>query len=265
MATETVRQDKDADAKLRYVFDWDAFVTAEGETVASAVVVAPTGIGVAATTVTASTVTITVSGGTEGTTYDIVNRITTSGGQREGKVLQLTIVQTPSASHAITVETGGAGAAANAYASVADGDAYHAGHLYGTAWAEANTAQKEKALIWASRLLDENVAWHGRRAQRDQGLAWPRTGVRDRDGYGIASDTVPAAVVDATAELARALLAADRTAEPATKGYARITVGALALEVDKTDRADVVPNTVARMVAPYGRIIGRGMLRVVRS
>ena len=163
------------------------------------------------------------------------------------------------------METGGAGAAANAYASLADSGAYHAGHLHGTAWAEANTAQKDKALIWASRLLDENVAWHGRRAQRGQGLAWPRTGVRDRDGYGIASDTIPAAVVDATAELARALLAADRTAEPDTKGIARITVGALELEVDKTDRADVVPNTVARMVAPYGRIIGRGMLRVVRS
>ena len=41
---------------------------------------------------------------------------------------------------------------ANSYASVADADAYHEGHLYASAWTGATTADKEKALVMATRL-----------------------------------------------------------------------------------------------------------------
>jgi hypothetical protein len=36
---------------------------------------------------------------------------------------------------------------ANSYASAPDGDAYHDGHLYATAWTGATLANKEKASI----------------------------------------------------------------------------------------------------------------------
>jgi hypothetical protein len=41
---------------------------------------------------------------------------------------------------------------ANSYADVTDGDAYHDGHLYASAWTAAATANKEKALVMATRL-----------------------------------------------------------------------------------------------------------------
>ena len=81
MSTTTVRQNKDADATLDYVFDWEEFVDADSDTIASAVVSAPAGITITATTITVSTVRVFVAGGSEGTTYPIVNRIFTAGGR----------------------------------------------------------------------------------------------------------------------------------------------------------------------------------------
>ena len=50
---------------------------------------------------------------------------------------------------------------ANSYASAADGDAYHNGHLYATAWTGATTPNKEKALVMAIRLIDGEDQFNG--------------------------------------------------------------------------------------------------------
>lgn len=267
MATTTVRQDKDANARLRYRFDWDDFVTGEGETIASAVVVTPAGITSKATTVTASTVTITVSAGTEGNTYDIISRVFTSGGQSEDKVLQLTITQVPSASHTIVVEDGSMLSNANSFCSVAAANTYHAGHLYASAWLQANDATREKALIMATRLLDENFGWAGIASDDSQALGWPRSGVYDRNGYAIDWNVMPQALLDATAELARLLMAKDRTAETDTIGFKSLRVGSIALEVDRydRDRDDIIPKHVKRMLAHLGSARGGSVRTLVRA
>ena len=59
---------------------------------------------------------------------------------------------------------------ANSYASVADGDAYHDGHLYATAWTAATTANKEKALVFATRLIDAEFRFKGTKANSTQAL-----------------------------------------------------------------------------------------------
>ena len=48
-------------------------------------------------------------------------------------------------------EDGSGLATANAYADASDGDADHEGHLYATAWTAATAANREKALVMASR------------------------------------------------------------------------------------------------------------------
>ena len=48
-------------------------------------------------------------------------------------------------------ETGAGLANANSYAEVADGNAYHDGHLYATAWTAATDAQKAAALVMSSQ------------------------------------------------------------------------------------------------------------------
>src|SRR5688572_12267975 len=96
---------------------------------------------------------------------------------------------------------------ANSYASVADGDAYYDGHLYATAWTAATLANKEKALVFATRLIDAEYQFAGWKSHESQALQWPRGSCLDPDGTeDLPSDAVPKAVVDATCELARELL-----------------------------------------------------------
>ncbi len=267
MARSAARQDKDADATLDYAFDWSAQMDADGDTIASATVSAPSGIALGTPTVTASTVQVYASGGTEGTTYALVNHIWTSGGRQDDKVLELTVTQQPSASHTLVAESGSGDPTANSYAALADGDAYHAGHLHATAWHQANDGDKEKGLIWASRLLDESIVWDGVKATKDQALQWPRHGVRDRGGFVIDSDSIPAGLNNATAELARCLLSEDRTAfdDQDTRGFRRIKAGSVEVEIDRSDRKSVLPPRVVDMLRPYGRPQAAGTIRLLRS
>src|SRR5436309_3522068 len=116
---------------------------------------------------------------------------------------------------------------ANSYASAADGDAYHDGHLYATSWTAATTQMKEAALVMATRLIDSMFCFHGYRAVSGQALQWPRLWARDPDKLAspvigrfiVLSDyydstSVPKLLSDATIDTARELIKADRTADP---------------------------------------------------
>src|SRR6185436_6166277 len=72
---------------------------------------------------------------------------------------------------------------ANAYANAADGDSYHDGHLYASAWTAATTGNKEKALVLATRLIDAQVQFNGFRRFNAQALQWPREKCVDPDRY----------------------------------------------------------------------------------
>lgn len=266
MSTTTVRQDKDANAKLDYVFNWEAFVDADSDSIASAQVIVPSGLGCTGTTVTASTVQVFVSGGTEGTTYALINRIWTTGGRREDKTLELTITQSPSGSHTIVVEDGTGKTDATSYVSVSDANTILSSHLYASAWHQSTDAEKEKALSWASRLLDEHMVWYGTRTNETQALQWPRLGTKDRGGWAIDGDEIPQDLKNATAELARLLLTEDRTAEEDTLGFRRLKVGSIDIEIDKYDRQKLVPDQVIRSLSPLGYSAAGGTsVRLVRT
>lgn len=268
MARSVATADKDRDARLDYVFDWSAQMDADSDSVASATVSAsPSGLGLGSPNVTASTVQVYASGGTEGVTYVIVNHIWTAGGRRDDKALALRIVQQPSRTHSLVVEDGSGTADANSYASVADADDYHAGHLYAGTWTAADQQQREKALIMATRLLDEHVEWQGAKADDGNGLQWPRTGAYDRGGWLIGNNEVPADLKRAAAEFARLLLVEDRTAfdEPETAGFKSVRAGSLAFEVETVDRRRLIPSRVAAMIAPFGRIATGGVIKLVRA
>ncbi|HQI77250.1 MAG TPA: hypothetical protein PK384_12110, partial [Candidatus Latescibacteria bacterium] len=119
---------------------------------------------------------------------------------------------------------------ANSYASVAEGDAYFEGHLYATAWTGASAGSKAAALVMATRLVDSQYQFNGVRANEGQALQWPRAECRDPDRASaewgsrsaecVPEDEVPASVVQATCEMARELLIADRTAAAPGEGIA---------------------------------------------
>src|ERR1039457_3974652 len=116
---------------------------------------------------------------------------------------------------------------ANSYANAADGDAYHDGHLYAAAWTGATADKKAAALVMATRLIDSQFQFNGSRTSVSQALQWPRAECPDPD-KGLVTlsallpilsnfvdyDAVPAAVVQATCEMAGDFLFGAGTGAP---------------------------------------------------
>jgi hypothetical protein len=176
-------------------------------------------------------------------------------------------------------ETGAGLANANSYADVADGNAYHDGHLYATAWTAATDAQKSVALVMASRLIDAEYQFSGVQTMDGQALAWPRYRCPDPDRDPVArigrlliwenwlpENLVPKNVVAATCELARELLIADRTATPAGEGLKYYNNAGVQTGYDKTDRRPIIPAVVQTLLAKYGSLLQAksGAVKLVR-
>ena len=161
---------------------------------------------------------------------------------------------------------------ANSYANAADGDAYHDGHLYATAWTAATLANKEKALVMATRLIDAEFQFNGVKTTVTQALQWPREDCHDPDvdswnGNTVASDIVPRVVVDAICEMARELLIADRTAAPEGEGLKYDNTGTTQRGFDKGDKRPVISHVTQAMLAKLGAVIKSrsGAVRLVRA
>jgi len=167
-------------------------------------------------------------------------------------------------------ETGSGSASANSYASAADGDAYHDLHMYATLWTGANTATKEKALMMATRLLDANYLFYGRKLLKTQALQWPRYAVPDPDHAGgrdfLDDSEMPGDLVKATCELARELIITDRTQPPPGEGLKQIQlVGSLMATFDKLDEPGVLTAEVKKLLGKWGMRIDHAQGRLVRT
>jgi hypothetical protein len=177
-------------------------------------------------------------------------------------------------------ETGSGAAGANTYALVADGDAYHEGHLYASAWTAAASDTKGKALVMATRIIDALFRFNGAKRMATQALQWPRRDCRDPDvtngvvpglllvrGPFLDETKLPAVVVEATCELARTLIEADRTENPMGEGLRSFRLeGAVTVEFLAADRAPMVPTLVQGMLSRFGEYVGdkAGVVRLVR-
>lgn len=160
-----------------------------------------------------------------------------------------TIIATPSAVNA------------NSYATSLDAQAYHDEHGYATAWTDGDDDAKVIALIWATRLLDEQVEWHGTKSSSTQALRWPRYDAVDRDGYDIGGDVIPKFLKHATAELARHLLLKDRlqAMDENTAGLKSVTAGSVDVVFDTMDRLTLLPPSVVSLIEHYGDVARQGM------
>ena len=176
-------------------------------------------------------------------------------------------------------EDGTGKADANSYAAVADGDAYHAGHLYASAWTGASADQKAAALVMATRLIDAEYQFGGVQTTDSQALAWPRYRCPDPDrdpmmrttslliwDDGVPENIVPKKVIAATCELARELLIADRTAAPAGEGLKYYNNAGVQTGYDKSDRRPIISAVAQALLAKYGSLIQAksGAVKLVR-
>ena len=172
---------------------------------------------------------------------------------------------------------------ANSYASAADGDAYHDGHLYATAWTGATLANKEKALVMATRLIDGEYQFNGFKLSDAQALQWPRERCPDPDRAGVSivagawsryggdawvpSDSVPTRVMQATCELARELIVADRTAVPPGEGVTLVRAADQSETIyNKRDKRPVIPMVAQSLLCKYGSLLKKaGSVSLTRA
>src|SRR3546814_18035801 len=103
----------------------------------------------------------------------------------------------------------------------------------------------------------------GRITDQTQALAWPRTGAEDGEGRCLDSDTIPAPIARATAELALTLLREDLTNEanhPPVFAAVRHRVGEADTEYAR-DPVHALPAAVRAFTLPLPR--GRGSTSVL--
>jgi hypothetical protein len=156
------------------------------------------------------------------------------------------------------------GVNANTYCTLLEANAYHDAHEYESVWtAAASDDRRNRALVHATRLLDQHVDWDGTPATFTQRLCWPRWGLTDRVGDNIGMNEIPEDLKFATAELARQLLAKDVTADSdiETQGITGVSVGPVSLQFGgkygMPPAPRVVPDAVYYMVQQWGRLRSR--------
>jgi hypothetical protein len=165
---------------------------------------------------------------------------------------------------ALIVEDGTGLATAEAYISVADAGTRHS-NLGNTAWTGTDAA-KEAALRKATEYMTQAYRgrWQGIRLNETQALDWPRSWVTV-DGYAVASNSVPADIANACADLALRALSADLNAD-LERGVVREKVGPLETEYDRNSPQATRYRAIDMALAPY---LGRGSsaycLPVVRT
>ena len=80
---------KDPDATLDYAVDWAPYL--DNDTIESVLWTVPTGLSLTAQSNDDTVATVWLSGGTVGTTFKVVCRITTLAGRIDDRTLKLTI------------------------------------------------------------------------------------------------------------------------------------------------------------------------------
>ena len=162
---------------------------------------------------------------------------------------------------------------ANSYLTEAEATEYLTNErLHTTEWSGAEVEVREKALIWASRLLDAHMSWRGYKRTAEQALRFPRSGIQTEDGEWVDPDSIPQILKHATAELANSLLIRERTSEPDVLGLGIKSIeieGLLSLDVSDRERIDLIPEGIVQLLSPLGWLkagSGRGLkqLRLYR-
>lgn len=92
---------------------------------------------------------------------------------------------------------------ASSYVDVAYAD-QHIEFYYPDAldWVDLTMERKQRALIMATKFVDQLIEWEGNIFYKDQPLAWPRTEFEDAAGRTISEGTIPSLIKESVAELA---------------------------------------------------------------
>lgn len=154
-----------------------------------------------------------------------------------------------------TVDATPMGADANSYVTLTEAAAYYDERLSATLWDDASADDRARAVIMATRAIDDTYRFAGWRTTSLQALKWPRTNVWDEDGEEYATNVTPELVKRATLELALKMLTdsvggTDSLAGSGLEQFRRAKVGPMEVEIDKGFSASSMPDHVRRILAP---------------
>ena len=168
---------------------------------------------------------------------------------------------------------------ANSYVTVEDATDYLSANIHASpAWVALTLSDQQALLIWATRYLDSRATWNGIPTSDflanptsfnvvgtwavfpspgdippQQALRWPRAGARDCDGVPIASNTIPRQLKAATAEMARYLIATDRSLERPQDGLTELKVDVITIKFREYE-LPIVPNEISYILRGLGTI-----------
>ncbi|HEX7048651.1 MAG TPA: DnaT-like ssDNA-binding protein [Longimicrobiales bacterium] len=163
---------------------------------------------------------------------------------------------------------------ANSYVTTVEADAYFDERLHAEAWTAASADDRARALIQATRRLDQEeyrgVPRNPLKGTSENGptqaLKWPRRAAENDEGWVYEDDIIPTIVKHATMELALAYLSADADplADTGLEGFARVSIGSLEVEPRHARVAGELPENVRRLLAPVLET-SRATVRLVRA
>ena len=145
----------------------------------------------------------------------------------------------------------------NAYAEVAEADAYFQDRFGGSAWSALDDTQKSQVLITATGLLD-NLVWTGTALSEDQLLAFPRVGsyFEPRQGLEVLfDDGFPDRLTKGLFELCLHL-SSNPDVLSDTGGVRSLTVGSINL--DSILSPSLIPSSVRLVIKPLLANSGQG-------
>lgn len=153
------------------------------------------------------------------------------------------------------VEDGTGLTGSTSYVSVAAADDYYLVDAnFAATWLAYTTLQKQYALSWASRILDQKVLWKGAKSVAASALRWPRQGVYDRDSNAIEDDVVPLQVVQATLEMAKFIASNDPTTGQNVEYLKEIRVDVIDLIWQDNAGQSALPALINELLYPLGAI-----------
>jgi hypothetical protein len=135
---------------------------------------------------------------------------------------------------AVTIDATVGGENSNSYLTLEEAEEYFATRMPApTNWAATpvpSNDDKSKALITATRIIDQMADWKGEVAADEQALLWPREDMVDLKGLDMDNDVIPNELKYATCEFADALLGTDKTADLSSMGLSELGVGSIKIK-----------------------------------
>lgn len=171
---------------------------------------------------------------------------------------------------AFVVEDGTSVAGSNSYVTVAFADDYFAiDSTVSVTWAAYLTAEKERLLQLASRILDQKVKWKGKRFVETSSMRWPRTGVYDRDNILVDDDEIPLQLQECVCEMVKYLIAGnDPTTGQGVEWIKKIVADVVEVEYQDGAGQTSLPaifSQLLRGIGTYPSALGNTFARIIKA